>query len=682
MAQLKNNTTIGGNTFTVGTAAYVISNGNVGIGTSLPTTKFQVAGNINVSTSGSGIQFPDGSFQTTAATTTPPGGTNRAIQYNNNGVFGGDTTKLVLDTNGNVGIGTTSPQAPLHVQGRGTFGSNAAPISSGPYTLVSQDFQSGNLASSIETGSMYLSNNYNHTGVSAASIIDNYVNPNVVASSSGPISLLYGQLVVPLNYGSGAVTTLVGHYSIPVHAGSGNTTSLWGSNISPQVTGSGNVTASMIGITATLVLSGNGNVTGSGTGVNVGSPIASSNGKFTGTNYGIYIGNQNVSAITGTAYNFYSAGTTSKNIFDGNVGIGTNTVSSKLSVYGGNLQVGSTGYGVVFPDGTQQTTAATSTPPGGTTGAIQYRNSSGSFAGDSSNFYYDSVNHRVGIGTNATSSLTLNVVGNAPALFDTLNSADPQIIVGNSVSFGSTLGYNISSNYSYLSPSPSGTQMLIWTSNGVGLNGVIAPKNILDVSGGAVIGGGGAYAGSATAPANGLIVQGAVGIGLTNPAGGPGTLTVAGQANIYVATASTSTTTGAIVTTGGVGVAMGINAGGQVYAGSMNSAGTAIVNSLTSNTTVGATTGVQGGYLNGTTINASGTAIVNSLTSNGAISGTTIGGTVITASTGVQGGYLNGTTINASSAATVNALTSNGAISGTTIGGTVITASTGVQGVT
>jgi len=54
--------------------------------------------------------------------------------------------------------------------------------------------------------------------------------------------------------------------------------------------------------------------------------------------------------------------------YNGNVGIGTASVSggAALSVYGGNFQVGTTGYGVVFPDGTSQTTAASSTPPGGT----------------------------------------------------------------------------------------------------------------------------------------------------------------------------------------------------------------------------------------------------------------------------------------------------------------------------
>jgi hypothetical protein len=55
------------------------------------------------------------------------------------------------------------------------------------------------------------------------------------------------------------------------------------------------------------------------------------------------------------------------------------------------------------------------------------------------------------------------------------------------------------------------------TTVGIGINGVNTPANALDVSGAVVIGSGGAYAGSATAPANGLLVQGSVGIGTISP---------------------------------------------------------------------------------------------------------------------------------------------------------------------
>jgi hypothetical protein len=62
------------NTFTVGTASYFVSNGNLGIANSTPANKLVVAGTIE-STSG-GFKFPDGTTQTTVATGTITGGQN------------------------------------------------------------------------------------------------------------------------------------------------------------------------------------------------------------------------------------------------------------------------------------------------------------------------------------------------------------------------------------------------------------------------------------------------------------------------------------------------------------------------------------------------------------------------------------------------------------------------------
>jgi hypothetical protein len=43
----------------------------------------------------------------------------------------------------------------------------------------------------------------------------------------------------------------------------------------------------------------------------------------------------------------------------GNVGIGDTTPDSKLDVEGGDIRISTSGYGLIFPDGTKQTTAAT-----------------------------------------------------------------------------------------------------------------------------------------------------------------------------------------------------------------------------------------------------------------------------------------------------------------------------------
>ena len=248
------------------------------------------------------------------------------------------------------------------------------------------------------------------------------------------------------------------------------------------------------------------------------------------------------------------------------------------------------------------TISADSATVGGSNGAVQYNNN-GVFSGDSSNFFYDPATHRLGIGTSDTSAAALYVKGNVPSLFNTQSSGDPQIIVGNSITTGATVGYNPSSEYGYLKPSPSGTSMLIWNSTGIGLNGV-TPANTLDISGGAVIGGGASYAGSATAPSNGLLVQGAVGLGTTSPGSMKlkvvGTSTFSGNVGI-----GTTSTTG--ITAGNVFAVFG----SQQLADSLYAQ-----NNIFSNAIISGTTGFQGGYLNGSDINASGAAVVNSLTSN------------------------------------------------------------------
>jgi Chaperone of endosialidase/YadA head domain repeat (2 copies) len=58
-------TTIGGNTFS-SPVLTLLGDGNVGVGTSAPTQKLEVAGNLKVSGAGNGLMFPDGSVLTSA----------------------------------------------------------------------------------------------------------------------------------------------------------------------------------------------------------------------------------------------------------------------------------------------------------------------------------------------------------------------------------------------------------------------------------------------------------------------------------------------------------------------------------------------------------------------------------------------------------------------------------------
>ena len=197
-------------------------------------------------------------------------------------------------------------------------------------------------------------------------------------------------------------------------------------------------------------------------------------------------------------------------IVSGNVGIGSSFPTSRLAVTG-NVSIFDNGLeagGIVFPDGTWQYTASTHSAAG-VNGSVQFNDGNGSFTYDSL-FDWDNTNKRLGVGT-ATPSTVFHAAGSTPALFATKSSADYQIDIGASTSNGAAVGFNTANSYGYLKLI-GGSDSLSWNSTGVGIGGVEA-TNTLDVSGGAVIGGGGLYAGTASAPSNGLLVQGSVGIG-------------------------------------------------------------------------------------------------------------------------------------------------------------------------
>lgn len=302
--------------------------------------------------------------------------------------------------------------------------------------------------------------------------------------------------------------------------------------------------------------------------------------------------NGNVGIGTSTAQSGYKLQVTGNAAITNRVGIGTSNifgVSNSLVVYGtamvyGNLDLanpaGGTS-GIYFNDGTYQTTAAgTVQNSSGAAGTVQYSGGSGTFAGDANNFFYDSGNSRLGIGTGAPTN-TLSAWGITPAWFRTSNGSNIfEVLVGNATTTAATLGYasTPASPYSYIK-NAGGTNGIAVVNNGsVGIRGITNPQSALDVGGAVAIGSG--YAGVTAGPTNGLIVQGLAGIGTTNPLS---TLDVNG-----IITARTAFSTG----------------------------GTATVNALVSNGAVSGTTGTFTSALYGASFNTAGTATVNALVSN------------------------------------------------------------------
>jgi hypothetical protein len=165
--------------------------GNVGIGTSSSTgvnSALSIFGNINIgnASTASGIVFPDGSFQPTAAKNTPSYGTPGTVQFAGTGnTFSGDSNNFFWDSNNlRLGIGTSTPSNTLDVWGIASFSSNVSIVG---LTRVSSLISNGFITSATVqantsvTGQVISSN----TSVSGNSFV---LNGNV-ASTSGIVSI-------------------------------------------------------------------------------------------------------------------------------------------------------------------------------------------------------------------------------------------------------------------------------------------------------------------------------------------------------------------------------------------------------------------------------------------------------------------------------------------------------------
>jgi len=101
------------NVATIGTAAYFVANGNVGIGTASPTARLDVSGGIRAlggATYGTGVAgYSFGTNDTDGGMFSPADGT--LVFATNN------AERVRIDSVGSVGIGVTSPTYKLHVAG-------------------------------------------------------------------------------------------------------------------------------------------------------------------------------------------------------------------------------------------------------------------------------------------------------------------------------------------------------------------------------------------------------------------------------------------------------------------------------------------------------------------------------------------------------------------------------------
>src|SRR6266849_710619 len=109
---------INGSAFTGSNVLTVMNTGNVGIGTTSPTTKLEVIGKFHVGTGNNWFRV-EGPNPGTASPLLASWGGAGDFQIDAPGVFGGRF--VVKDSSGNVGIGTPTPSQKLDVNGNVTL---------------------------------------------------------------------------------------------------------------------------------------------------------------------------------------------------------------------------------------------------------------------------------------------------------------------------------------------------------------------------------------------------------------------------------------------------------------------------------------------------------------------------------------------------------------------------------
>ena len=354
---LRNN----GNWFEV---ARYAAGGNVGFGTNAPAYKLDVAGPIR--SSSGGFVFPDGTVQTTAG-----GGGGGGSQWVTNGTS-------VYYNGGNVGVGTTTPGVALDVaQEKAIRVGNAVLSSGGDYVhLGNHTWFGGNTWQwDGQPGALYQIQGqnhawYTHNAVSFTNLMYLRSDGFLGVGTSNPTSRLH------VNGGSIRLASTAGETPFQLYSYA-NSTSLWFTSGNPNTSELELSPGYAVDYDRSLAVQYTPGTTGAAAGV-------------------LYIGQlykNNANWTHGTTA-FYTSGTERVRINStGNVGIGTTSPAYKLDVAG---QIRSSSGGIVFPDGTVQTTA------GGGGGSSQWTTSG-------TNIFYNNGN--VGIGTTAPTE-KLEVTGN------------------------------------------------------------------------------------------------------------------------------------------------------------------------------------------------------------------------------------------------------------------------------
>lgn len=383
--------------------------GNVGIGEANPGAKLSVSGGLAVGSAyditavadGGGI-FSSGiglGTSTLSGVLNTLGASNFTASSNTTGAVvvnsasgtpatRNDTFKVVIDSTVAIAVGVgddIGPSAPekrfVEVNVPIYFGNDNDPTlnyvaSTYQFPVRIRDTYSGNPNSFAKYQGLVVWKNLTDLTASTIGTVDIY-GIDAEAGISDTLNTrdffqIIGVNAIGFVRGSGAITgAMTGSVGRVLHQGTGTVASSrgatgWTRNLSTgTITDAkgqygivSNETTGVIGnvvVTDSLFFSNAGSVTGSVYIIRARAETSGA-GTISGNRYGVYIADQGVGSVSGSIYNFFSAGASRINVIEGSLGVGTTAPDKALEVNsasGANLRLtynDSTGSATVFAD--------------------------------------------------------------------------------------------------------------------------------------------------------------------------------------------------------------------------------------------------------------------------------------------------------------------------------------------